>query len=130
MAAYLFRVDRARSLAAVDSLEKLLPGPQKVWFAGVLVQLGQHERAVRLVREVEAMAARQHVRGSTLARGYLAIGETQRALAMIERAFEERDPELIDLKLLPWWYDGVRNEPRLQAVRAKMHFPPDRPGGR
>lgn len=64
-------------------------------------------------RPDEAIAAAIHV--------YL--GEKERALALLEKSYDERDDSCAMLKVDPIW-DSLRAEPRFQALMKKMAFNP------
>jgi len=57
---------------------------------------------------------------------YLRLGDRQKALEWHERAFEERDPQMV-------WYAWAEpafplwNEPRFQTLLRRMNFPPGKP---
>ena len=53
------------------------------------------------------------------ARLYAAVGEKAQALAWLDKAFEERDGGLSLLKVDPG-LDGVRSDPRFQAILARV----------
>ena len=53
---------------------------------------------------------------------YAQLGERDRALAALERAWEVRDPGLINIRVDPF-VDPLRGEPRFAAVVRKLNFP-------
>ena len=40
----------------------------------------------------------------------------------LERSFEDRDGDLINLAVAPW-YDPLRGDPRFQGLIRRMNFP-------
>jgi len=54
---------------------------------------------------------------------YLAVGEKQRALDWLEKAYEERDPYMAFLNVRPG-LDPLRSDPRFQDLPRRMNFPP------
>jgi hypothetical protein len=50
------------------------------------------------------------------------LGDMDRALKLLEAAFEEHDAELIYLKV-DEEFDSVRSDPRFQALLHRMNFP-------
>ncbi len=50
------------------------------------------------------------------------LGETEAALTLVERAYEERDPNLVGLGVMPH-YDLLRNEPRFIRILTEMGLP-------
>jgi tetratricopeptide (TPR) repeat protein len=53
----------------------------------------------------------------------IGLGENQRALDWLERAFEERDPNMVFLKV-GFGLDPLRSDPRFQHLLRRMNFPP------
>ena len=49
------------------------------------------------------------------------LGDTERAMAWLHEAEEERDPELAFLNAWPF-FDPLRSDPRFQALLRRMHF--------
>jgi hypothetical protein len=54
---------------------------------------------------------------------YIGLGEKNRALGWMERAYEEHDQGMVYIKAYPGW-DALRSEPRFQALVRRMNFPP------
>ncbi len=50
------------------------------------------------------------------------IGETEEAMAWLERAYEERDPQLLAVKTDPGM-DPLRSDPRFQDLLRRIGFP-------
>jgi serine/threonine protein kinase/tetratricopeptide (TPR) repeat protein len=57
-----------------------------------------------------------------LAEAYAQLGEKDRALALLERGYEERDAALAYINTWPLW-DPIRSDPRFQALLRRMNFP-------
>jgi hypothetical protein len=55
------------------------------------------------------------------AQNYALAGEVDNALYWLEKAYEERDPNLPYL-LMPL-YDGLRGDPRFKEIARKMNLP-------
>lgn len=49
------------------------------------------------------------------------LGEHDRAVSELERAFAERSPSLISLKVHPW-HDSLRDHPRFESPLRGMHL--------
>ena len=74
-------------------------------------------------RRIAANAERR--RDSTLeeiAEVYLALGDRERALDLLEQAVAEHDPLVVDFLVRPG-LDPVRNEPRFRALMQRLAFP-------
>ena len=53
---------------------------------------------------------------------YAHAGDLNETLAWLERAFEERDPLLAHLTIMPE-LDELRGDPRYEDLRRRMNFP-------
>ena len=56
---------------------------------------------------------------------YLRIGEKEKSLVLLERAYAEHDWALIWANVSPR-LDPLRSDPRFQSVLSRMKFPPHR----
>jgi len=54
---------------------------------------------------------------------YAALGDTDRAFAQLEKAYEDRCQYLVFLKVAPG-YDPMHSDPRFQDLLRRMNFPP------
>ncbi|UCC84781.1 MAG: tetratricopeptide repeat protein, partial [Gemmatimonadota bacterium] len=76
------------------------------------------EEAKRYLAELLALSKQKHVPPATVGFAYTALGDYDEAFAWLEKAYEERDPQLRHFHLPV--LDPVRTDPRLQAIRRKM----------
>ena len=53
---------------------------------------------------------------------YAVIGDTDKAMAWLERAYEQHDQWMVYINSYPGW-DDLRSEPRFQALVRRMNFP-------
>jgi len=80
---------------------------------------GDRAKAEQILRELDQLAKQRYVSPANRASVYLGLGENEKALDWLEKAYEDRDP-------IFWWingdqlYDSVRNEPRFQALLQKI----------
>jgi TolB-like protein/Tfp pilus assembly protein PilF len=89
--------------------------------ASCYASMGRPTEARALLDEVLEAAARRYVPCHNIAEAYIGLGEKDHALEWLEKAYEERDSQLIWLKLDPI-YQSLRSEPRFVALRKKMHL--------
>ncbi len=92
------------------------------WYVGSLgyacAASGDRAKADQILRELEELAKQRYVSPANRATVYLGLGENEKALDWLEKAYEDRDP-------IFWWikgdqlYDSIRNEPRFQALMRK-----------
>jgi adenylate cyclase len=80
---------------------------------------GDRAKAEQILRDLEDLSKQRYVSPANRASVYLGLGENEKALDWLEKAYEDRDP-------IFWWidgdqlYDSVRNEPRFQALVQKI----------
>jgi TolB-like protein/DNA-binding winged helix-turn-helix (wHTH) protein len=90
--------------------------------AGTYGLAGRRDEALKLVDELKARARLHYVPGSLFVDAYIGLGEKNRALGWMERAYEEHVQEMVYIKAYPGW-DPLRTEPRFQALVRRMNFP-------
>ena len=93
--------------------------------AEAYAMLGQQDRVRKIAKELEGRAA-TYVRLAEIALVYSVLGERQKAFAWLEKAYEQHDTQMINLKVDPQ-YDPLRSDPRFQDLLRRMNFPPDPP---
>ncbi|MSU36639.1 MAG: hypothetical protein EXS36_16375 [Pedosphaera sp.] len=94
-----------------------------------LARSGQKEVAAQILGELHERredSERTHqffVSPFHLAFVYAGMGDNRQALDWLDKGFEERTFLMVKLKVHPA-FDGLRNEPRFQALVERMNFPP------
>jgi len=83
---------------------------------------GDRAAAEKLVGELASKASHGWVPAYALAIGHLGLGDKARAIAELEKAYDERSWFLAYLKVDPE-FDSLRSEPRFQALLRRMKFP-------
>ncbi len=78
--------------------------------------------AERTLKDLQTLADRQYVPSSSVAMIYAALGDRERALATLEKAFDEHDFSLAQIAVAPWFRE-LRSEPRFQSLIAKVGIP-------
>jgi tetratricopeptide (TPR) repeat protein len=113
-------IERCRGInAAVDSNPFTLITDMWV-FSG----LGDNERTTEVLNRFLEMSEETYVPPSFLAYGYVFLGDTDRAIAWMEKAYDSRDTHLAFARGLPL-YDPIRSDPRFQDILRRMNFPED-----
>jgi TolB-like protein/Flp pilus assembly protein TadD len=87
--------------------------------AHVHAKLGERDQAVKLLAQLQQLAAHRYVPFGTFAGVYMALGEKDKAIDYLERAY--RDHALSGIKVDPM-LDPLRGDPRFEALAAKI-FP-------
>jgi TolB-like protein/Tfp pilus assembly protein PilF len=89
------------------------------WFMSFLGRayalLGDEDRARQILATLEERSQREYVRPFYFALIHMALGQKDQALDFLERAFEERGPNMVNLHYHPAW-DDLRSEPRFVAL--------------
>jgi TolB-like protein/Flp pilus assembly protein TadD len=81
---------------------------------------GQREKAWELLSQLEQLARRRYVGPFTFALVHLALGEKEKAIDNLERAYRERaDPGIVGIKVEPL-LDPLRGHPRFERLVAKI----------
>jgi serine/threonine protein kinase/TolB-like protein/Flp pilus assembly protein TadD len=88
--------------------------------ACVYAAAGNRAAAKRLLRDV---SRRAYVPKYHVALAYIALGEHEQAFAWLEKAVEDRSPQLVYLRVDPR-VDPLRSDPRFQDLLRRMNFPP------
>jgi tetratricopeptide (TPR) repeat protein len=127
-AAYEAAGMRGEAAAEFRKASDLLgPTPQGIFQRGSAEALeGRRAEALRTIQELQAMAASRYVSPSYLGQIFLRLGEKDRALEWLDRAFDDHSYEVIFLNVDPL-YDGLRADPRFQALLRKAEFAPRAP---
>jgi adenylate cyclase len=117
---FLKKGDTAGAIAELQKSKAPDPG---AWYQGFLgyayAVSGDRAKAEQALRELEELAKRQYVSPTAFVTIYLGLGEKEKALDWLEKAYEEQDSACWYLKI-DQIYDGVRDEPRFQAILKKI----------
>ena len=102
---------------AIAELQKSLSlSPEEPGTLAVLAQAygraGKRSEAEKTLKEVLELSKRVYVPPYNIAESYIAIGDTERALGWLEKAYSEHSPDLV----------GLKTEPRLDPVRSNARF--------
>src|SRR5438132_1430733 len=77
--------------------------------------------AIFRLQSLKQQRSQGYVPASSIAAAYLRLGEKDNAVTWLEKAYEERDPELAWARVEPVW-DGLRSEPRFVDLMRRMGF--------
>jgi TolB-like protein/Tfp pilus assembly protein PilF len=116
----LWKGDTAGAIAEFQRSKIMVTG---AWYQGLLGYAyaisGNRPKAEQMLRELEEMAKRQYVNSSAFAAIYLGLGEKEKPLDWLDKAYENQESACWLLKVDPI-YDGIRNEPRFRALIQKV----------
>ncbi len=88
---------------------------------------GDRAGAEQAARTLTELAARKYVPPYNIAIVYAGLGDSEAALLWLEKGLELRDVRLVFLLVDPRW-DGLREEPRFQALLRRLHLGPHSTG--
>lgn len=108
----------AAALEAYRRVEGFAPRSQ-AGVAVALARLGRRDEARRVLASMERDAARHYVSGEGIAWVYLALGDSDRGILWLERAFRDRTSNLLRLATDPRWAP-LRGDPRFVALVRKV----------
>jgi adenylate cyclase len=110
-------------VGAIAELQKTKAPNPGAWYQGYLGYAyaisGDRAKAEQALREFEDLAKQQYVSPTAFVTIYLGLGEKEKALDWLEKAYEERDSACWYVNI-DQIYESVRNEPRFQALVQKV----------
>jgi serine/threonine-protein kinase len=106
--------DTARELSR-DQPEKL------AWLAYALASTGRREDAERLLARLEHLPKEQYVSPFHMALPYIALGDSDKAIGWLEKAYMDHDEWLVYLKVYPE-FDPLRRDPRFAGLLKSVGF--------
>ena len=117
---FLKKGDTTLAIAELQKAKEPNPG---AWYQGYLGYAyaisGDRAKADQALQELDVLAKKQYVSPTAFATIYLGLGEKDKCLDWLEKAYEQQDSACWYLKI-DQIYDGVRNEPRFQALVKKI----------
>jgi adenylate cyclase len=117
---FLKKGDTAGAIAELQKSKAPDPGAWYQGFLGYAYAIsGERAKAEVALRELEQLAKRQYVSPTAFATIYLGLGQKEKCLDWLEKAYEQQDSACWYLKI-DQIYDSVRNEPRFQALVQKV----------
>ena len=103
--------------------ERLIGTPFDADKAYVYAMTGRKRQALAILYKLTEQWKQKEIQALPIAYVYLGLGENERALDWVEKAYEERDPDMTFLNVRPW-VDPLRSDPRFQHLLRRMNFPP------
>jgi tetratricopeptide (TPR) repeat protein len=109
------------ALAQLESLPQRNDSAKQAELARVYAILGERDSARAIVKTLEdgRRSGKFSVAPENLAYVYLALGERQRALTLLDEAYAERSPGMCWLKVDPR-FDELRDDPRFTRLLARL----------
>ncbi len=103
---------KARALSAASTYSIALE-------SYTLAKMGNRSEAERVLGEMIELSKTRGMPASHIAIAYNGLGDTERALEWLEKAFAEHDPKMAFLKVDPKW-NNLRSSPRFIDLMKRM----------
>src|SRR5262249_11396520 len=84
---------------------------------------GRRVEAQKLLDELESASKQKHLSPVVTARIYVALGDNDRAFALLQTAFDEKEEELNLLNVDPG-FDSLRSDPRFAGLVRGLNLAP------
>ena len=84
---------------------------------------GQRSEALRVIEEVNDLAAQKYIDPCYRAIAYAGLNDKDNAIRLLTKAYEQRSPEMSQVRVSPF-LDNLRSDPRFQDLVRRMNFPP------
>lgn len=108
------------SIASLKTAIKLEDTPAfSIMLAAIYARSGKIEAARTILLEMKERSKKEYVPPAMLAAAYGALGESNIAFDLLDKAYAERDSSLPFCKIHPA-YDSLRSDPRFAALLKKM----------
>ena len=106
---------KARELSGVSTQPIALLGY-------ALAKSGKQAEARAEIEGLLKLSTERYVPPYSIAFIYNGLDERDKALAWLERGYEQRDPKMVFLKVEPKW-NNLRNDPHFQDLLRRVGFP-------
>jgi adenylate cyclase len=114
---------KANKAEAIAEFQKATTLDDLPWYISSLgyayAASGDRAKAEQILHDLNQLVKQRYVSPANRASVYLGLGENEKALDWLDKAYEDQDP-------IFWWingdqlYDRVRNEPRFKALMQKL----------
>jgi tetratricopeptide (TPR) repeat protein len=91
-------------------------------FAYVYLTTGKRDKASEVLEELIARRNVEYIPSAYIAIIYSELGQKDLAIEWLERAYEEHDTNMVELKVNPR-FDSFRSDFRFQDLLRRMNFP-------
>ena len=118
---YTFKEMFAEAIAAHEKTKEISGEKEGEFYIYTLAKAGKTEQARQYLEKAKK---RENYSPAEFAVAYIALGDKEQAFATLEKAYQERDPQLQYLKIDPH-YDEIRSDPRFQDLLRRVGFPTD-----
>jgi len=113
---------QGRYAEALVEFEKLEQSPLDPWLGYLYAVSGRRGEALRIAEHLTELSNLQYVDPYKIAIVYAGLSDKERALAWLEKAYNERSSFMSQLKV-DAFFDNLRSDPRFQDLLRRMNFP-------
>src|SRR5262245_50861425 len=92
------------------------------WLAHGYARAGRRNEALKLLRELEALSRRERVSPVYIARIYSGLGDRDRAITWLQKAYDEHSDHVLSIGVDPA-YDPLRSDPRFIKMLRGIGLP-------
>ena len=112
------------AIGELQKADRFSDGSQhvKADMARIYAQMGRQDEARKILDELRAQSANRYISSVTIANIFVGLGDKERAFEFLEKAREERAVRLPYFLADPC-LDGLRSDPRFQAIRRRVGLP-------
>jgi TolB-like protein len=121
--AYSYLGRQEEGITLLEKARKVLPGDfwPTAFLGGAYVRAGRRAQAEQLLAELEKERQRRYVSAASIAIIASALGDTDRAVKLLDQAVEDRDPNLMHLAPSPY-FKSLHPDPRYQDILRRMNL--------
>lgn len=116
-------IQKGKMAEAKAELQKAVQLDDLPWYIGAVgyadAVSGERVQAGQILHHLDELAQRRYVTPNAYFLVYLGLGEKEKALDWLEKCYRDQDGACWSLKI-DQLYDGLRNEPRFQALVKKV----------
>ncbi|MGI8784123.1 MAG: tetratricopeptide repeat protein, partial [Acidobacteriota bacterium] len=119
---YVEKGEFDKGIAAFERCYQLEKQPWMLAGVGFgYARAGKRQMALQVISELENWSKIRHVSAGDIALVYVALGDKERALEWLEKAYQGRSQYMLFLKMGPMW-DSLRADPRFQDLVRRVGF--------
>jgi TolB-like protein/Tfp pilus assembly protein PilF len=120
---YMVEKNYTEAVRQIKQIQESSIGPiQKFALARALAFSGKKEEALNILKDLIADPRYHELSEARIAKVYIALGDYDQAFTWLEKAFENRDSDLVYLAV-EMTYDRIQNDPRYHELLKKMRLP-------
>ena len=113
----------AEAVATFQEWNKVAPGHGLAFLGRAYALAGKTDEAQKILAQLKELSARRYVSPYHVAMIYAGLGDKEQTLAWLERAYQQRNHNMVFLKVEPE-LDGLRSDPRFADLMRRVGFEP------